>query len=116
MIRSRDPSRPTWVLLYLVYGTVSAGVFFFPLLVLRGIMDSVVVLMVMRYFLLIEVQSAFAVLVGMASLFGASTRAPLTAMPLIVEMSRNYSLILPLLLAAFTTVVVADMLGAEPIY
>ena len=79
-------------------------------------MNSVVVLMVMRYFLSIEVQLAFAVLVGMASLFAASTLAPLTAMPLMVEMSRNYSLILPLFLATFTTVVVADMLGAEPIY
>ncbi len=105
-----------WVLLYLSYGTGSAGGFFFPLLVLGGILGAVVVLMVMRFFPLIELQSACAVLVGMASLFAASTRAPLTAMTLMVEMSGNYSLILPLFLGTFTAVIVADMLGAEPIY
>jgi CIC family chloride channel protein len=105
-----------WLLLYLSYGTGSAGGFFFPLLVLGGVLGSVVAMIAIQCFPLIEIQSACVVLVGMASLFAASTRAPLTAMILMIEMSGNYGLILPLFLATFTAVVVADMLGAEPIY
>jgi len=59
--------------------------------------------------------AAFAV-VGMAAYFAAIVRAPLTGIVLIVEMTNNYDLIVPLLVACFSAYVVADALGDLPIY
>lgn len=54
--------------------------------------------------------------VGMAALFTAIVRAPLTGIVLIVEMTGNYSLMLPLLGACLCAYGVADLLGDRPIY
>jgi CIC family chloride channel protein len=54
--------------------------------------------------------------VGMAAYFSAIVRAPLTAIVLMVEMTGNYSLVLPLLLACLTAYGIADLLGDRPVY
>jgi CIC family chloride channel protein len=54
--------------------------------------------------------------VGMAAYFAGIVRAPLTAVVLIVEMTGNDSLVLPLLVASLTAYGVADFLGDRPIY
>jgi CIC family chloride channel protein len=52
----------------------------------------------------------------MAAYFTAVVRAPLTGIVLIVEMTGNYSLVLPLLAACLTAYGVADFLGDRPVY
>ena len=42
--------------------------------------------------------------------------APLTGIVLIIEMTGNYTLILPLFVACFSAQIVADWLGVVPIY
>lgn len=59
--------------------------------------------------------SAFAVL-GMAALFSASVRAPLTGIVLIVEMTGNYEQLYALILASLSAYLVAEALRNEPIY
>ena len=59
--------------------------------------------------------TAFA-MVGMAALFTAVVRAPLTGVLLIVEMSGNVSLIPPLLIASVASALVATLMRGEPIY
>ena len=59
--------------------------------------------------------TAFAV-VGMAALFTAVVRAPLTGMTLLTEMTASAPLVLPMVAASFTAYAVATMLGDEPIY
>jgi CIC family chloride channel protein len=59
--------------------------------------------------------AVFAV-VGMAAYFTAIVRAPLTGIVLIVEMTGNYSLVLPLLAACLTAYGVADFLKDRPVY
>ena len=54
--------------------------------------------------------------VGMAAYFTAIVRAPLTGIVLMVEMTGNYSLVLPLLVACLTAYGVADFLGDRPVY
>jgi CIC family chloride channel protein len=54
--------------------------------------------------------------VGMAAYFASIVRAPLTGIVLIVEMTGNYSLVLPLLVACLTAYGVADFIGDQPIY
>jgi CIC family chloride channel protein len=58
---------------------------------------------------------AFAV-VGMAALFSASVRAPLTGIVLTVEMTGRGDLTLALLGASLMAMVVAMLLNSEPIY
>ena len=58
---------------------------------------------------------AFA-LVGMAALFSATARAPLTAMLIVFEMSNDYLMILPLMVAGVTASYFAQWLHPESIY
>ena len=58
---------------------------------------------------------AFA-LVGMAVLFSATARAPLTAMLIVFEMSNDYLMILPLMVAGVTASYFAQWLHPESIY
>ena len=53
---------------------------------------------------------------GMAALFCATVRAPLTGIALTIEMTGNYLMILPLILTCFTATIVAQGLGGQPIY
>jgi len=55
-------------------------------------------------------------LVGMAAVFSACARAPLTAMLIVFEMSNDYALILPLMLTAVTASYLAHYLNPESIY
>lgn len=59
--------------------------------------------------------NAFAV-AGMGALFAATVRAPLTGMVLILEMTANYSLTLPLMVSCIAAAVTAEALGARPVY
>jgi CIC family chloride channel protein len=53
---------------------------------------------------------------GMAALFSATVRAPLTGVALAVEMTGNYDQILPLILTCLAATVTAEALGGKPIY
>ena len=53
---------------------------------------------------------------GMAALFAASVRAPMTGIVLAVEMTLNYTLVLPLLITCLVATMVAHRLGGQPIY
>lgn len=58
---------------------------------------------------------AFA-LVGMAAVFAGAERAPMSTIMMVFEMSGDYQLILPLLLAAVVATLVADVFHPESIY
>lgn len=53
---------------------------------------------------------------GMGALFAATVQAPMTGIILIVEMTRSYELILPLMVTCLTASLVANRLGGKPIY
>jgi CIC family chloride channel protein len=53
---------------------------------------------------------------GMAALFAASVRAPLTGIALTIEITGNYEMILPLLVTCVTATLVAHQMGGHPIY
>ncbi len=55
-------------------------------------------------------------LVGMAAVVAATTHAPLTAILIVYEMTRNYGVILPLMLAAVISTVVARLIMHDSIY
>ncbi len=55
-------------------------------------------------------------LVGMTALFSGVTRAPLTGIVLVTEMSGNASMLLPMLCACFAAMLPPTLLGAIPLY
>ncbi len=59
--------------------------------------------------------SEFAI-VGMAALFAAVVRAPVTGIVLVVELTGSFSLFLPMLAASFCAMTVATILKQRPIY
>jgi CIC family chloride channel protein len=55
-------------------------------------------------------------LVGMAAVFAGSTRASFTAIIMLFEMTRNYTIILPLMIAVVISTVISRALNRETIY
>lgn len=53
---------------------------------------------------------------GMGALFAASVRAPLTGIVLVLEMTDNYQLILPMIITCLGATLLAQFLGGKPIY
>ena len=51
----------------------------------------------------------------MGALFAATVRAPITGILLVIEMTNNYYLILPLIITCLGAVIVVT-LGGQPIY
>jgi CIC family chloride channel protein len=55
-------------------------------------------------------------LVGMGAVVSGTTRAPITAMLIIFEMTANYRIILPLMFACIISLVISGLLSRESIY
>ena len=52
---------------------------------------------------------------GMGALFAASVRAPLTGIVLVLEMTDNYQLILPMIITCLGATLLAQFLGGKPL-
>jgi chloride channel protein, CIC family len=98
------------------YAAGAPGGLFAPLLVL-GASSGALFAGILNHFLPLPALSpiAFAV-VGMGALFSASVRTPLTGIVLTVEMTGRADLTLALLGASLMAMMVAMLLGSEPIY
>ena len=55
-------------------------------------------------------------LVGMAAVFGGAAHAPATAILIVFEMTRDYRIILPLMLATVISTLIARLISRESIY
>jgi len=55
-------------------------------------------------------------LVGMSAFFGATVRAPVTAMVLVTEMTATTEVLIPTMVATAAAVLVANLVGSPPIY
>ncbi len=98
------------------YGTGAPGGIFAPLLGLGALIGLSVGLISHNLAPdVVPIPAVFAV-VGMAAYFTAIVRAPLTGIMLIVEMTGNYSQMLPLLVSCFCAYAVAEFLKELPIY
>jgi CIC family chloride channel protein len=98
------------------YGTGAAGGIFAPLLVLGAQAGLLVGLLGQTAFPSAAGYGTSFAVVGMAALFTAIVRAPLTGIVLILEMTASYPLMLPLLAACFIAYALADLLHDRPIY
>jgi len=98
------------------YAAETPGGLFAPMLLL-GASFGALFGGVLNYFLpALGITSVACAVVGMATLFTACVRAPLTGIILAVEMTGRGDLILVLLGASLVAMVVTTLLGSEPIY
>ena len=98
------------------YAAGAPGGLFAPLLVL-GASSGALFAGVMNHFVpRLELSPVAFAVVGMAALFSASVRSPLTGIVLTVEMTGRGDLTLALLGASLAAMVVAILLKSEPIY
>lgn len=98
------------------YATGAPGGIFAPLLVLGALIGFGVGQIAHNLAPeIVPIPAVFAV-VGMAAYFTAIVRAPLTGIMLIIEMTGNYSQMLPLLVSCFCAYAVTELLKDLPIY
>ncbi len=94
----------------------AAGGIFIPVLVLGALLGWCVGETTQRLFPGFNIDSSLFAVVGMAAYFTAVVHAPLTGIVLIIELTGNYALVLPLFIACFSTLLIADWLGNLPVY
>jgi chloride channel protein, CIC family len=94
----------------------AAGGIFMPILVLGALLGWGVGESTQFLFPEFKVDSKLFAVVGMAAYFSGIVQAPLTGIVLIIEMTQDYELILPLFIACFTAFLVSDWMGSSPIY
>lgn len=102
-------------------GSGGSGGTFAPSLFIGSMLGGAFGLAVHRLFPTITAGSAAGAsgayaLVGMGALFAAVVQGPITAIIMLFEMTRNYSLILPLMIAVVLSIAVARGFNRESIY
>ncbi|MBT5222925.1 MAG: H(+)/Cl(-) exchange transporter ClcA [Gammaproteobacteria bacterium] len=100
----------------LSYSSGAPGGIFAPMLALGTLLGLWYGHYVNIYFPTLDLQPGLFAIAGMGALFAATVRAPLTGIALSIELTNNYSLILPLILTVATATVTAELLGGKPIY
>ncbi|MDJ0621430.1 MAG: chloride channel protein [Desulfocapsaceae bacterium] len=115
-----------WILLLLVFlkplatsftlGSGNSGGVFAPSLFIGAMFGGAMGHLFELWFPSISGGAGAYALVGMAAVFSATARAPLTAMLIVFEMSNDYLIILPLMVAGVTACYFAQWLHPESIY
>jgi CIC family chloride channel protein len=96
-------------------GSGGSGGIFAPILFIGALLGGLFGLVIQRWTPGGAVQPTYA-LVGMAALFGAISRAPMTASLILFELTQDYRIILPLMLSTVTSAVIARSLQEESVY
>jgi CIC family chloride channel protein len=98
------------------YSSGSSGGIFGPSLYIGGMLGGVVGLLAQALLGSPATQPGAFALVGMGAVFAGIVRAPITSIVIIFEMTNNYSVILPLMVANIISYALARRLSPLPIY
>lgn len=98
------------------YGTSVPGGIFAPILSLGTLLGLAIFQILSFLHLDLLTQPGMFAVAGMAALFGSSTRSPITGAVLVVEMTHNYYLIFPVMMACITATIVLQLTPNGPIY
>jgi chloride channel protein, CIC family len=104
------------VLFNLSYGVGTPGGIFFPIVAFGAVSGLSFARTVERLFPALKLDPGKCAVAGMAALLGATVRAPLTGLMLIIEMTGSYQLVVMSLLASIIADASAEFLGGRPIY
>ena len=94
-------------------GSGNSGGVFAPSLFMGALLGAIVGTVGESLFPEIVVDPGAYAIVGMAAVFSGAARAPMTAVLIVFEMSNDYKLILPLMLATVLSTLVAEHLFSE---
>ena len=97
-------------------GSGGSGGVFAPSLFIGAMLGGVFGMIVNQWFPTITAPFGAYVLVGMAAVNGACTLAPLSAIIILVELTDNYSMVLPLMFTVVMATFVSRKLNPESIY
>lgn len=98
------------------FGSGAPGGIFAPMLALGTLFGYAFGLIAHSLFPGLDIEPGMFAIAGMGALFAATVRAPVTGILLVIEMTNNYYLILPLIITCLGAVIFAQMLGGQPIY
>jgi CIC family chloride channel protein len=98
------------------YSSGSSGGIFGPSLYIGGMLGGAVGLLTHAIPGNPALQPGAFALVGMGAVFAGIVRAPITSIVMIFEMTNNYSIILPLMIANIISYAVASKISPTPIY
>ena len=98
------------------YSTGTAGGIFLPLLTLGALLGMLLGIGFNMLFPDLGINPLSFAIAGMAAIFAATIRAPLTGLVLAVEMTANYGMMLPLIITSVSASVITVLVGNEPIY
>ena len=97
-------------------GSGNSGGVFAPSLFMGALLGGIVGTIANQLWPNVAVNPGAYAIVGMAALFAGAARAPITAVLIVFEMSNDYKLILPVMLATVLSTIVAELLFPESIY
>lgn len=92
------------------------GGIFAPMLSLGTLLGTALGVLATSMFPEYHLQAGTFAIAGMGALFAASVRAPLTGIVLVLEMTDNYQLILPMIITCLGATLLAQFLGGTPLY
>jgi CIC family chloride channel protein len=100
----------------LTLGSGGSGGIFAPSLFIGAMLGGALGTAAHQFFPTLTAASGAYVLVGMAAVFAGATRAPFTAIIMLFEMTRDYNIILPLMIAVVISTAISRSLNRETIY
>ncbi len=104
------------LLTVICFSSGAPGGIFAPMLALGTLLGTVYGLVVTNMYPDMGIEPGMFAIAGMGALFAATVRAPITGILLVIEMTNNYYLILPLIITTLGATLVAQLLGGQPIY
>jgi CIC family chloride channel protein len=100
----------------LCFGSGAPGGIFAPMLALGTLFGTAFGMACAAYFPQYGIEPGTFAIAGMGALFAATVRAPLTGIVLVLEMTDNYQLILPMIITCLGATLLAQFLGGKPLY
>ncbi|MBN3180343.1 H(+)/Cl(-) exchange transporter ClcA [Pectobacterium brasiliense] len=100
----------------LCFGSGAPGGIFAPMLALGTLLGAAFGMAASQLFPDYAIGASTFAVAGMGALFAASVRAPLTGIVLVLEMTDNYQLILPMIVTCLGATLLAQFLGGKPLY
>jgi len=98
------------------YASGNAGGIFGPSLFLGAMLGGAIGTVAHHFFPATTALPGAYALVGMGAIFAGVVRAPMTSVLIIFEMTQDYAVIVPLMIANLVSLFVASLLQHEPIY
>ncbi len=100
----------------LCFSSGAPGGIFAPMLALGTVLGTAFGTLCVQWFPQYGLQPGTFAIAGMGALFAASVRAPLTGIVLVLEMTDNYQLILPMIITCLGATLLAQFVGGKPLY